>query len=282
MKSFYLFLILANINYEQNKYQLNSNNLFAFPVIQYFKLNKFFLFQEESLFFEGIPKEENFNQNDTFFLSRNSNFSNLGDSNFFSTYGEKSIVLKQLNEIEKQTEDDNKSNFTIDLDLEKQVDLLLYEDDDLNDLNDAILENDKSNWSSTSNFLNSNFNNNQNEHNMTTPIPLSNNILNNQIRKTIESEDKLINNNILTPANSTIELSKKLLGHQKKDRNKNNEKELNISFLGEKFTDTFTGDSNTNITGNIRQIDLVNDLIVLTNKKKINIIDLIDIDLIDN
>ena len=161
------------------------------------------------------------------------------------------MVLKQLNEIEKQTEDDNKSNFTIDLDLEKQVDLLLYEDNDLNDLNDAILENDKSNWSSTSNFLNSNFNNNQNEHNMTTPIPLSNNILNNQIRKTIESEDKLINNNILTPANSTIELSKKLLGHQKKDRNKNNEKELNISFLGEKFTDTFTGDSNTNITGNI-------------------------------
>lgn len=161
------------------------------------------------------------------------------------------MVLKQLNEIEKQTEDDNKSNFTIDLDLEKQVDLLLYEDDDLNDLNDAILENDKSNWSSTSNFLNSNFNNNQNEHNMTTPIPLSNNILNNQIRKTIESEDKLINNNILTPANSTIELSKKLLGHQKKDRNKNNEKELNISFLGDKFTDTFTGDSNNNITGNI-------------------------------
>lgn len=43
-----------------------------------------------------------------------------------------------------------------------------------------------------------------------------------------------------------------------------------------------SGGEYTNITGNIRQIDLVNDLIVLTNKKKINIIDLIDIDLIDN
>ena len=43
-----------------------------------------------------------------------------------------------------------------------------------------------------------------------------------------------------------------------------------------------SGGEYTNITGNIRQIDLVNGLIVLTNKKKINIFDLIDIDLIDN
>ena len=92
------------------------------------------------------------------------------------------MVIKQLNDIEKQTEEDNKSNFTIELDIEKQVDSLLYDEDD--DLNDAkYLENDKSNWSSTSNLLNSNllssnFNNNQNLHNMTTPEPLSNNILN--------------------------------------------------------------------------------------------------------
>ena len=45
------------------------------------------------------------------------------------------MVIKQLNDIEKQTEDDNKSNFTIELDLEKQVDSLLYDEDD--DLNDA-------------------------------------------------------------------------------------------------------------------------------------------------
>ena len=65
------------------------------------------------------------------------------------------MVIKQLNDIEKQTEDDNKSNFTIELDLEKQVDSLLYDEDD--DLNDAkYLEIDQSNCSSTSNLLNSN------------------------------------------------------------------------------------------------------------------------------
>ena len=36
----------------------------------------------------------------------------------------------------------------------------------------------------------------------------------------------------------------------------------------------------TNITGNIRQIDLVNNIITLTNRKKINILDLIDIKII--
>ena len=87
------------------------------------------------------------------------------------------MVMKQLNEMDKQIEDDIKSNFTIELDLEKQVDSLLYDEDD--DLNDAkYLENDKSYWSSTSNLLNSNLNNNQNQHNLTTPMPNSNNILN--------------------------------------------------------------------------------------------------------
>ena len=159
------------------------------------------------------------------------------------------MVFKQLNEMEKQIEDDNKSNFTLELDLEKQVDSLIYDEDDV--LNDAkYLENDKSNWSSTSNLLNSNFNNNQNQHNMTTPMPLSNNILTNQKYQTIESEEKINkNNNILTPAHSTTEINKKILGDKNKD--KKNEKELNISILGDKYTDTFTGDSNNNMTGNI-------------------------------
>ena len=173
----------------------------------------------------------------------------MGDSNFFSTFGDKSMVIKQLNDMEKQIEDDNKSNFTLELDLEKQVDSLIYDEDDV--LNDAkYLENDKSNWSSTSNLLNSNFNNNQNQHNMTTPMPLSNNILTNQKYQTIESEEKINkNNNILTPAHSTTEINKKILGDKNKD--KKNEKELNISILGDKYTDTFTGDSNNNMTGNI-------------------------------
>lgn len=196
-----------------------------------------------------MPNEENSNFSDTFFLSRNSNFSNLGDSNFFSTYGDKSMMMKQLNEMDKQIEDDNKSNFTIELDLERQVDSLIYEEDDLKDLNDGrYYENDKSNCSFSSNLLNSNLYNNQNQHNMTTPMPLLNHIF--PQRQIIESEDKLnINNNILTPANSIIDINKKILGDKNKEDKK--EKEINISTLGDKCTDTLTGDSNNNITGNL-------------------------------
>ena len=195
---------------------------------------------------EGISNEDNFNQNDTCFLSRNSNFSNLGDSNFFSTYGEKSMVMKQLNEMDKQNEEDNKSNFTIELDLERQVDSLIYDEDD--DLNDAkYLEIDQSNCSSTSNLLNSNnFYNNQNQHNVS--MPLLNNILTNQIYPTNENEEKIINNNILNKVNSTTEINKKILLDKNKDKNNEKEKELNISILGDKCTDTFTGDSNNNMT----------------------------------
>ena len=160
------------------------------------------------------------------------------------------MIMKQLNDIDKPIEDDIKSNFTIELDLEKQVYSLLDDDDD--DLNDAkYLENDQSNCSFTSNLLYSNFNN-QNQHNMTTPMPLLDNILNNQIYHTIENEEKISNNNnILTPANSTIDINKKILGDKIKEKEKNDEKELNISIVGDKCTDTFTGDSNNNISGNI-------------------------------
>ena len=214
------------------------------------------------MFLEGLPNEENFNQNDTFFLSRNSNFSNLADPDFFSTFGDKSLVMKQLNDLDKQTEEDNKSNFTFDLDIEKQVDSLLYDDDDLNDA--KYLENDKSNWSSTSNLLSSN----KNQHNLTTPIPLGNNILQNQIFPT-ESEDKFSNiNTNITSTNTTVELNKKILG-EKKEKNKNDEnKELNISILGDKLQDTFTGDSNNknNNTGNI--ITICNNALGQGNKGK--------------
>lgn len=133
----------------------------------------------------------------------------------------------------------------MDLDLERQVDSLLDEDD----LNDAkYLENDKSNWSSTSNLLNSNQYTNKNIHNMTTPFPNTNNIFTNQIFQTIETEDKLSNNNNnVTSSNSTTtELNKKLLEKEKNNINNNNQ-ELNISFLGDKNQDTLTGDSNIGI-----------------------------------
>ena len=203
---------------------------------------------------EGLPNEENFNLNDTFFLSRNSNFSNLADSNFFSTYGDKSMVMKQLNDIDKQIEDDKEDkdykqieDISFDIDLEKQVDSLISDEDD--DLNDAkYLENDKSNWSSTSNLLSSNLYNNNNQHNMTTPMPIANNILQNQIFPTMESEDKIsiINTNI-TSTNTTTELNNKILGEKKIINKKSENKELNLSILGDKFQDTFTGDSNNNI-----------------------------------
>ena len=50
-----------------------------------------------------------------------SNFSNLGDSNFFSTYDK---IFCDTDK-DKPLEDDIKSNFTLDLDLERQVDSLL-------------------------------------------------------------------------------------------------------------------------------------------------------------
>ena len=71
----------------------------------------------------------------------------------------------------------------------------------------------------------------------------------NKIKKI--NEEKVNNNNMLTPANSITDINKKILG----DKNKKNEKELNISILGDKCTDTFTGDSNiiNNETGNVIQ-----------------------------
>ena len=180
------------------------------------------------MFLEGIPNEDNFNPNDTFFLSRNSNFSNLGDSNFFSTYGDKSMICKQLNEIDKQAEDDNKSNFTIELDLERQVDSLLYEEDDLNDA--KYLENDRSNWSSTSNLF-------KNQQNLTTPNIFAKNILLSQNDK----DTKLTNfKNELLKTNSTSELVKKLNINEKNTKN-----EINLNIL-DKNQDTLTLDSNTN------------------------------------
>ena len=163
--------------------------------------------------------------------------------------------MKQLNDIDKEIEedkddkqidDDLKSNFTFDIDIIKQVDSLMCDEDD--DLNDAkYLENDKSNWSSTSNLLNSNLYNNKNQHNMTTPMPLANNILQNQIFPTMESEDKISNiNTNITSTNTTTELNNKILGEKKIINKKSEKKELNISILGDKFHDTFTRDSNNN------------------------------------
>jgi hypothetical protein len=138
------------------------------------------------------------------------------------------MICKQLNEIDKQAEDDNKSNFTIELDLERQVDSLLYEEDDLNDA--KYLENDRSNWSSTSNLF-------KNQQNLTTPNIFAKNILLSQNDK----DTKLTNfKNELLKTNSTSELVKKLNINEKNTKN-----EINLNIL-DKNQDTLTLDSNTN------------------------------------
>ena len=113
----------------------------------------------------------------------------MGDSNFFSFCGDKSSVLKQLNENEKQSDEDNKSNFSFDSELEKQVVLLTEEEED-DDLNEAKLnlDNDDSNWSSLSVLKLSN-----NQHNMTTPV--------NKFAYNNESQDK---SSINTTENNTL------------------------------------------------------------------------------
>ena len=130
---------------------------------------------------ENLNIDEIFPQND---LSQNSN---LWDSNIFSFVGDKSF--KQFNENEK--DDDNKSNFTFDSELEKQVGLLTEEKEDDDLLNEAKLnsDNDDSNWSSLSVLKLSN-----NQHNMTTPI--------NKMVYNNESEDKSSTNMNITENNT--------------------------------------------------------------------------------
>ena len=130
---------------------------------------------------ENLNIDDIFPQND---LSQNSN---LWDSNIFSFVGDKSF--KQFNENEK--DDDNKSNFTFDSELEKQVGLLTEEKEDDDLLNEAKLnsDNDDSNWSSLSVLKLSN-----NQHNMTTPI--------NKMVYNNESEDKSSTNMNITENNT--------------------------------------------------------------------------------
>ena len=82
---------------------------------------------------------------------------------------------------EKQTEDDNRSYFTVDLEFEKQVNILTGCDDEDDDLNDAKLNlnNEISLLSSQSNTITST----QQIHNMTTPLNFK--------RPINETDDKL-------------------------------------------------------------------------------------------
>ena len=127
---------------EMSKMRLNSNNLFAFQE----GFDTFVLDDDHS--------------NDTFYIPHN-------DSNFFSQYNDKSLFKLNDTTTEKQTEDDNRSYFTVDLELEKQVNLLTDCDDDLNDAKLSLLNNDIS-------LLNSSQSQSCTIHNKTTPISKNN------------------------------------------------------------------------------------------------------------
>ena len=195
-----------------------------------------------------------FNGNDTFYIPRNSN---LGDSNFFSTYGDKSLFLKPLEKgCEKDELDDNKSCFTLDLELEKQVNLLTDDDED-DDLNEAKLNlgNDISNWSSTSSaILNPKT---QSIHNLTTLTSPTVNIGN---LFPSESQDNInLTSNFRHSKNSP---------HNKNTINNDAEhKKLSIYSTIEKIQDNTTP---SNITMNGTNINTTTNLTNNTNKPSTN------------
>ena len=154
--------------------------------------------------------------------------------------------MKQFNDIEKPIEDDNKSVFTVDLDLERQVNLLTDDDED-DILNEAKINcgNESSNWSSNS-YL---FNSNNNLQNKTTPVPETNNIFN----PTIESEDKYSNNinqtnlantNCTSLANNLNFLNNNMI--KNKLVNENSDKKLFINNNISSSNNTIESNSNIN------------------------------------
>lgn len=187
---------------------------------------------------DSLNAEEIFNPNDTFNMSMNSN---LVDSNLFGMIGDKSLIFKQKiendNENEKPNDDENKSYFTLDLELEKQVALLTGDDVEEDDLNDAKLnlENDNSNWSSASILM-------INNNNKTTQA-LDNNFLNNQVFPAIESEDKISTTTNLTTnltSNNTsknINPSSSIINGLNYDNNNDLVRKFSISSLHDKQTE---------------------------------------------
>ncbi len=144
-------------------------------------------------------------------------------------------------------EDDNKSYFTFDLELEKQVDLLTDCDDDNNDLNDAKLNlnNDISMLSSNNKSLYSNPNN------LTTPLKhnINNNIINTDVEEKFSS--------IYTNTNTARKFSRESLSSlfEKFPDNNNN---YNINFLN--------GKENNNINHNKTMIDFQSNSLELINR----------------
>ena len=167
--------------------------------------------------------------------------------------GDKSF--KQFNENEK--DDDNKSNFTFDSELEKQVGLLTEEQEDDDLLNEAKLnsENDDSNWSSLSVLKLSN-----NQHNMTTPM--------NKVMYNNESEDKSSTNMNITENNTLKNIpSSSIFNCIKSEQGIQNN--LNSNIDKRKFSSSsFYNDKTTQ--DNHTKTNSINNITNMTNKTNFN------------
>ena len=167
--------------------------------------------------------------------------------------GDKSF--KQFNENEK--DDDNKSNFTFDSELEKQVGLLTEEQEDDDLLNEAKLnsENDDSNWSSLSVLKLSN-----NQHNMTTPM--------NKMMYNNESEDKSSTNMNITENNTLKNIpSSSIFNCIKSEQGIQNN--LNSNIDKRKFSSSsFYNDKTTQ--DNHTKTNSINNITNMTNKTNFN------------
>ena len=236
-----------------NKIFSNANSIIGLNVSKLYTFKLIYIFQDEHQFLENLNIDDIFPPNDTFYISPNSN---LGDSNFFSFCGDKSSVFKNLNE--KDCDDDNKSNFTFDSELEKQVGLLTEEEED-DDLNEAKLnlENEDSNWSSISVLKLSN-----NQHNMTTPA--------NKIIYNMESEDKSSINTNITQNNTLKNIpSSSIFNCMKSNKTNNN---FNSNFDIKKFSSSsiYNNKTQDNPYFSNNQTNSINNLTNMTNRTNMN------------
>ena len=145
---------ISTHHHTHSRIHFNSTNLFAFQ-------------QDDRFYSDAFPSEDDHSNNDTIYLPPGCT---LGDTTFLST-------LNDPSQISNANEDADRSYLTFDLEFEKQVNSLLYceEDDDLNDAK-LNLNNDISLLSSQSNTITSQ------PHNISTPLNFK--------RLLVENEDK--------------------------------------------------------------------------------------------
>ena len=137
------------------------------------------------------------------------------------------------------------SCFTLDLEYEKQVDLLLAEDEeDEKEINEAKMNfetENNSNWSATSILM---------MNNLFGPIP---EITNKNTLQQVENEDRTSTNTNVTSSTAIFNPSSPII--QKKRNYDNNLRKFSISSLNDKLFDNFSGLSNNNVNKSTTNIN---------------------------